>query len=84
MTKPIDNLPKYQFIKSKLRIAEELHQLWDNYPLYKFMNGAQWVRKRELDIAECLLDRDDWIEVCRTVWQQRQEQLESKTKNKPR
>jgi len=73
---------KYQFIKTKLEIAQLLHELWDQYPLYKFVNGAQWVRKRELEIAECLVDRDDWIEVCRTVWQQREE--EKKKKRKPR
>lgn len=61
-------MSKYQFIKSKLQVAEELQTLWDNYPLYKFINGAQWIRKRELDIAECLIDREDWIEVCRTTW----------------
>ena len=72
---------KYQFIKSKLKIAEELHQLWDNYPLYKFINGAQWVRKRELDIAECLADRDEWIDVCRVVWKQRQEENKKQRKS---
>lgn len=63
-------MTKYTFIKSKLQMAEDLHKLWDNYPLYKFINGAQWVRKRELDICECLTEeeRQDWIEVCRTVW----------------
>lgn len=65
-------MTKYQFIKSKLQIADELHNLWDNYPLYKFINGAQWIRKRELDISECLLDREDWIEVCRVVWLEKQ------------
>lgn len=62
----------YKWIKSKTQIAKELHQLWDNYPLYKFICGAQWIRKRELQIAECLIDREDWIEVCRMVWHQRQ------------
>lgn len=75
-------MSKYVFIKSKIKIAEELHQLWDNYPLYKFINGAQWVRKRELEIAECLTENDDWIEVCRIVWQQRQEELEKSKKKK--
>lgn len=75
--------PKYQFIKSKLKIAEELHALWDQYPLYKFINGAQWVRQRELQIAECLIDNEDWIEVCRTVWQQRQEE-NNKQRKSPR
>lgn len=71
-------MTQYQFIKSKLQIAQELHTLWDNYPLYKFINGAQWVRKRELDICECLTDREEWIEVCRVTWSQKQ--LEPKKK----
>ena len=77
-------MTQYQFIKTKLEIAQELHRLWDQYPLFKFVNGAQWVRKRELEIAECLTekDREDWIEVARTVWQQREE--EKKNKRKPR
>jgi hypothetical protein len=76
-------MTKFQFMKTKLQVAEDLHNLWDNYPLYKFINGAQWVRKRELEIAESAMDAETWIEVCRTVWQQRQEEL-SKTKRKPR
>jgi hypothetical protein len=77
-------MTQYRFIKSKLQIAEELHNLWDNYPLYKFINGAQWVRKRELDICECLTEkeREDWIEICRVVWSQK-EQEKVKTKKKP-
>ena len=77
-------MTQYLYIKTKLQIAQELHKLWDNAPLYKFISGAQYIRKRELDIAECLTDkeRDDWIELCRTVWQQRQEQI--KQKKKPR
>jgi hypothetical protein len=74
-------MTKYQFIKSKLQVAQELHNLWDNYPLYKFINGAQWIRKRELDISECLIDREDWIEVCRTTWLQKQ--LDNIAKKKP-
>lgn len=67
-------MTKYLFIKSKLKIAQELHELWDNYPLYKFMNGAEWVRKRELEICQSLTQNEaiDWIQVCRTVWIQRQ------------
>ena len=67
-------MTKYLFIKSKLKIAQELHELWDNYPLYKFINGAQWVRKREIEICQSLTESEteDWIEICRTVWIQRQ------------
>ena len=69
-------MTQYQFIKTKLQIAEELHTLRDNYPLFKFINGSQWIRKRELEIAECLVDRETWIEVCRTFWLQRQDENE--------
>lgn len=58
----------YQFIKSKLKIKDELFALWENYPLYKFISGSQYIRKRELEIAECLIDREEFIEQCRTVW----------------
>jgi len=61
-------MSKYQFIKTKLEVAYELHQLWDDYPLYKFLKDEQWIRQRELDIAECIVDRESWIEVCRIVW----------------
>lgn len=73
-------MSKYQYIKTKLEIAQELHSLWDNFPLFKFVNGAQWVRKRELEIAECLTEREreDWIEVARTVWIQQQETKKKK------
>ena len=77
-------MSKFQFIKTKLQIAQELHTLWDNYPLFKFINGAQWVRMRELDIAACLMpdEREDWIEICRTVWCQKQIELENKDKKR--
>ena len=62
-------MTQYQFIKTKFKIKDELYNLWEHYPLYKFISGAQWIRKRELDIAECLIDRDKFIEQCRMVWQ---------------
>lgn len=77
-------MTKFQFIKTKLQVAEELHILWSNYPLYKFINGAQWIRQRELEIAESIVDADTWIEVCRVVWQQRQDELEKSKKKKRR
>lgn len=68
-------MTKYHFIKSKLKIATELHELWDNYPLYKFMYGTKWIRDREFEICQSLTRNEatDWIEVCRTVWIQRQD-----------
>lgn len=68
-------MTKYLFIKSKLKIADELHELWDNYPLYKFMYGTEWIRKREFEICRSMTldEATDWIEVCRVVWEQRQE-----------
>jgi hypothetical protein len=77
-------MTKFQFIKTKLQVAEELHKLWDQYPLYKFINGAQWIRQRELEIAESVVDAETWIELCRNVWQNRQLELENNKKRKPR
>lgn len=65
-------MSKYSFIKSRLEIAEQLRHLWDNYNLYRFIMGTEGVRKQELEIAECLFDRDDYIEVCRIIWLQQQ------------
>lgn len=63
-------MSKYKFIKSKLQISQELYQLWSNYDLYKFVNGVDWIRQRELEIAECLTmeDRETWIELCRSLY----------------
>jgi hypothetical protein len=77
-------MTKFQFIKTKLQVAEELHRLWDQYPLYKFINGAQWVRQRELEIAESVIDAETWIELCRTVWQQKQQEQSKKQRKSPR
>jgi len=67
-------MSKFQYIKSREQMATELHNLWDNFPLYKFINGSQWIRKREIEICHCLTQehRDDWIELCRITWQQKQ------------
>lgn len=63
---------KFKFVKSKEQMATELFQLWNNYPLYKFICGAQYVRKRELEICECVPnykgERDLFIEINRLDW----------------
>ena len=62
----------YQFIKSEQQMVDELRNLWSNYPLYKFIHGSQYVRKRELAICECLSDVDNkrklFIELARFDW----------------
>lgn len=62
----------YQFIKSEQQMVDELRNLWDNFPLYKFIHGSQYVRKRELDICECLTDVENkrglFIELARFDW----------------
>jgi hypothetical protein len=77
-------MTKFQFIKTKLQIAEELHRLWDQYPLYKFINGAQWIRQRELEIAESVDDAETWIELCRNLWPNRQLEQSKKQRKSPR
>ena len=65
-------MSKYQFIKSREQMITELFYLWDSYPLYKFICGAQYVRKRELDICACIPnykgERDMFIELTRFDW----------------
>lgn len=71
----------YQFIKSSTQMEEELNRLWDDYPLYKFVCDAQWVRKKELAICECVPDKDGqrelFIELVRFDWI-----IQDETKNK--
>ena len=75
----------YQFIKSREQMAIELRNLWDNYPLYKFISGAQYVRKRELDICACIPnykgERDMFIELNRCDWLM--DEANKKKKKKP-
>ena len=59
-----------QQIKDKLIVKEKLFELWNNYPLYKFICGAQYIRQKELKIAKDLTDCDEFIEVCRVVYHQ--------------
>ena len=65
-------MSKFQFIKSRETMVTELNTLWNNYPLYKFICGAQYVRKRELDICACIPnykgERDMFIELTRFDW----------------
>lgn len=72
-----------KFVKSREQMATELHQLWNNYPLYKFISGAQYIRKRELEICACIPnykgERDMFIELNRFDWL-----LEESKKKKPR
>lgn len=72
-----------KFIKSREQMATELTQLWNNYPLYKFISGAQYIRKRELEICACIPnykgERDMFIELNRFDWL-----LEEGKKKKPR
>ncbi len=62
---------KYSFIKSKLKMIDELNYLWDNQELLRFFQGMD-IRERELEICECIpnieYERDYFIEMARTVW----------------
>ena len=78
-------MSKYQFIKSREMMVTELNTLWNNYPLYKFICGAQYVRKRELEICACIPnykgERDMFIELTRFDWLIAEE--DNKKKKKP-
>ena len=77
-------MSKYQFIKSREMMVTELNTLWNNYPLYKFICGAQCVRKRELEICACIPnykgERDMFIELTRFDWLIAEEDSKKKKK----
>ena len=81
-------MTQYQFIKGTEQMERELRNLWNNYPLYKFICGAQYVRKRELEICECLSNhdgyRDLFIELNRFDWLLENPPEQKKKKRKPR
>ena len=53
-------------------MVEELYHLWDNQELYRFIKGREYIRQRELEITECIpnkdLEKDFFIEIARTQW----------------
>lgn len=65
-------------------MVSELYNLWNNYPLYKFIHGSQYVRKRELDICACIPnykgERDMFIELARFDWLIAEEDKKKKKK----
>ena len=61
-------------------MIEELNELWDNLPLYRFLREETWMRKKELEIAECLVDRERFIEKARLVYQATRNEKEAKKK----
>lgn len=72
-----------KFVKSREQMTTELYHLWNSYPLYKFISGAQYIRKRELDICACIPnykgERDMFIELNRFDWL-----MDEEKKKKPR
>ena len=62
----------FAFIKSRYKMIEQLNHLWDNQELYTFFHGTEFIRYKELEICECLPDRnyerDLFIELTRCDW----------------
>ena len=67
---------KFSFIKSKLKMIDELYDLWDNQELYRFIKGREYIRERELEITECIpsadFEKDFFIEYARSQWMEKQ------------
>lgn len=63
-------MSKYQFIKSPQQMRRELFTLWNNFEIYKFLKGRDWVYKRENEICGCLTKdaREVFIETNRCDW----------------
>lgn len=60
-------MSKYKFIKSTYQMRDELYNLWDNFELLNFIEGYDYIIKREQEICSCLTKygRTDFIEGCR-------------------
>lgn len=71
-----------KFVKSHAQMVIELRQLWENYDIYKFLEGEDFIRKKELSICECIPnhkgERDMFIDLNRFDW------LLEETDKKPR
>lgn len=63
-------MSKYLFIKSPQQMRKELFTLWNNFEIYKFLKGRDWVYKREHEICGCLTKdaREVFIETNRCDW----------------
>jgi len=59
-----------KFIKSREKMANELFYLWDNFLLYKFLEGIDYIVKKELEICECLIEKErlDFISTSRVIY----------------
>lgn len=51
-------------------MRHELYALWNNFEVYKFLKGYDWVQKREHEICGCLTkdERTVLIETTRCDW----------------
>ena len=59
-----------KFIKSREQMVNELFYLWDNFLLYKFFEGIDYIVKKELEICECLIEKErlDFISTSRVIY----------------
>lgn len=63
-------MKKYQWLKSSEQMREQLFQLWNNYEVYVFLQGYEWVKNREREICHILTrgPRELFIETTRCDW----------------
>ncbi len=51
-------------------MRDELFTLWDNFELYVFLKGYDWIKNKENEICSCLTkdSREVFIETNRCSW----------------
>lgn len=51
-------------------MRSELYNIWNNFEIYKFLEGYIWIHEKEKQICECLTEkhRTEFIESCRIDW----------------
>jgi hypothetical protein len=63
-------MTKYKYLKSQQQMRDELYTLWNNYEVYVFLQGYDWVKNREHEICHILTtdEREVFIETNRCDW----------------
>jgi len=61
---------KFKYIKSNRQMRHELYTLWNNFDLYKFLKGSDWIIKQEHEICHIMTsdEREVFIETNRCDW----------------
>lgn len=63
-------MSKFKYLKSQSQMRAELFSLWDNFELYVFLKGYDWIKEREHEVCHFLTkdEQEVFIETNRCDW----------------